>query len=375
VPSHLQAPRSKRPAGSPHAYPGWKAYAALAAVSWLWGTTFLAIRITNEALPAALFACSRFLASGSILLGVCVLLGARLPRGRERLDALFSGALVLGVGSGGWIFAEHYIVSGITALFAATTPLWMVAADAAFPGGRPIHPRTLVGLLTGLGGCALLAGPELARFGFASAYWKGFLITQAGAACWALGSIYSRNRPAQAHPVVNGAFQQLGAGLAWAPAACLLHHGPVLWTVRTAGSFLYLVACGSILGFSAYVYALNHLPVSIASLYSFLNPVVAVWLGWVFYRERFGWHQAGAMAMIFLGVALVKMQETGWAQPAPRWPTPCSKPENENAPAAAAPDGRSLIPPTFDTRSRPPMCSGKKEIDSRSRRSAEAGER
>jgi len=252
------------------------------------------------------------------LLGVCVLLGVRLPRGRERLDALFSGALILGVGSGGWIFAERYVASGITALFAATTPFWMVATDAAFPGGRPIRPRTLIGLVAGLVGCALLAGPELAQFGFASGYWKGFVITQVGAACWAFGSIYSRNRPAQAHPVVNGAFQQLGAGLAWAPAACLLHHGPVFWTARAAASFLYLVVCGSILGFSAYAYALNRLPVSIASLYSYLNPVVAVWLGWVFYRERFGWHQAGAMAVIFLGVALVQMQETGWAQPAPR---------------------------------------------------------
>ena len=287
--------------------PSLKAYGALATVCWLWGTTFLAIRITNESLPPAFFASSRFLCSGGLLLAACFLRKDYLPRGRELFDALFSGALILGIGSGGWIFAEHYVPSGITALLAATTPFWMVGLDAVFPGGEPLHAPTLTGLLVGFAGCALLIGPHLVGAKLASGYWKGLLITQAGAVCWAFGAIYSRNRPARAHPIVNGAFQQLGAGLLWVPFA-LLARGPVSWTERAAASFIYLVVFGSIVGFSAYAYALNHLPVAVTSLYWYINPVVAVWLGWLVYREQFGWHEAAAMGIIFLGVALVQMQ-------------------------------------------------------------------
>jgi len=285
-----------------------KAYGALAAVCWLWGTTYLAIRLANETLPLAFFASARFLLSGGFLLLACWWRGDYLPRRRELIDAFISGVIILGLGNGCLILAEHYIPSGMAALLVATTPFWMVGIEALFPRGERIHPPTLLGLLVGFGGCALLVGPELARTGFASGYWKGFLALQVGALGWSFGSIYSRNRPRLAHPVVGGAFQQLGAGLVWAPIALLAHHGPIVWTSRSLGGFLYLVVFGSILGFSAYLYALHHLPVAIVSLYSYVNPVVAVWLGWLVYREPFGLREAAAMMIIFLGVGLVKTQ-------------------------------------------------------------------
>ena len=143
--------------------------------------------------------------------------------------------------------------------------------------------------------------------GFTSAYWKGFAALQVGSVGWAAGSIYNRNRPRTAHSFVNGAVQQLGAGLAFLPFA-LAGSWPASWTARSAGAFFYLVIFGSILGFSAYVYALDHLPVAVATLYSYINPLVAAWLGWLFYREPFGAREATAMGVIFLGVGLVKMQ-------------------------------------------------------------------
>lgn len=261
--------------------------------------------MANESLPPAFFVSARFLLSGGLLLAVCILRRDYLPRGRELADALLSGAVVLGIGNGALIIAEHYIPSGIAALFVSTTPFWMVGIEALFPGGEPIHGPSLAGLLVGFSGCLLLIGPELARTGFASGSWKGFLAVQAGAMGWSLGSIYNRNRPRKAHPFVTGAMQQLGAGLAWAPVA-ILTRAPVSWSARSAFGFWYLVIFGSILGFSAYVYALDHLPVSIASLYSYVNPVVAAWLGWAFYREPFGLREAAAMAVIFVGVGLAK---------------------------------------------------------------------
>ncbi|HYM09206.1 MAG TPA: EamA family transporter [Bryobacterales bacterium] len=285
-----------------------KAYGSLAAVCGLWGTTFLAIRMASETLPLPFLVSGRFLVSGGLLLAACVARKDYLPRGRELADALLSGALVLGVGNGALTFAEHHIPSGIAALFVTTTPFWMVGMESLFPGGEPIHRPALAGLVVGFSGCALLVGPDLLHAGFASSYWKGFLAIQVGALGWSFGSIYNRNRPRRAHPIVSGAFQQLGAGIAWAPLALLLTPQPVSWTARSAGAFAYLVVFGSILGFSAYVYALDHLPISVASLYSYVNPVVAVWLGWLIYREPFGAREAAAMVVIFLGVGLVKMQ-------------------------------------------------------------------
>jgi drug/metabolite transporter (DMT)-like permease len=282
-----------------------QAYGALAAVCWLWGTTYLAIRMANEWLPVAFFLSTRFLLSGGILLAICALRGSHLPRGRELADTLLAGVLTLGVGNGCLILSEHYIPSGIAALFVATTPFWVVGVEALFPGGERIGLRSLAGLLVGFAGCALLVVPELGRLGFSSQYWKGFLALQVGALGWSFGSIYNRNRPRMAHAFVNGAVQQLGAGLASLPLA-LASSWPADWTTRSTAAFFYLVIFASIVGFSAYVYALDHLPVAVATLYSYINPVVAVWLGWLVYREPFGPREAAAMGVIFLGVALVK---------------------------------------------------------------------
>jgi len=285
----------------------FKAYGSLAAVCWLWGTTYLAIRMANESLPLAFFACARFLLSGGLLLVICRMRRAQFPRGRELADTLLSGVATLGVGNGCLILAEHYIPSGIAALFVATTPFWMVGLEALFPGGERVGRRSLGGLVVGFSGCALLVAPELGRLGFASGYWQGFLALQVGSVGWAFGSIYNRNRPRTAHSFVNGAVQQFAAGLAFLPLA-LVSPWPAAWTARSGAAFFYLVIFGSILGFSAYVYALDHLPVAVASLYSYINPVVAVWLGWLVYREPFGAREAAAMGVIFLGVGLVKMQ-------------------------------------------------------------------
>ena len=162
-----------------------KAYGSLAAVCWLWGTTYLGIRMANESLPLPFFVSARFLLSGGVLLAICLWRRARLPRGRELADTLWSGILTLGVGNGCLILSEHYIPSGIAALFVATTPFWMVGAEALFPEGERIGGRTLAGLLIGFAGCAVLVAPELGRLGFASAYWKGFAALQVGALGWA----------------------------------------------------------------------------------------------------------------------------------------------------------------------------------------------
>ena len=133
-----------------------------------------------------------------------------------------------------------------------------------------------------------------------------FLLLQFGCASWALGSIAHRRQSSAAHPVVSGAIQQLATGIAYLIPSLGLMSPHVRWSVRGAGAVIYLVCFGSILGYSAYSYALNSLPVAIVSVYTFVNPVIAVFLGWLVYREPFGWHEAAAMLVIFLGVFIVK---------------------------------------------------------------------
>jgi len=127
-----------------------------------------------------------------------------------------------------------------------------------------------------------------------------------GMAGWSFGSIYQLRQNSRAHPVIVGAVQQLAAGALLAPLIFLFRGHPIQWGVRGVSALFYLVFFGSIVGYSAYVYALDRLPVAIVSIYPYVNAVVAVALGWLFYREPFGLREALAMAIIFTGVAIVK---------------------------------------------------------------------
>lgn len=137
---------------------------------------------------------------------------------------------------------------------------------------------------------------------------KGFLILQLGCFSWSLGSLLQRKQATFAHPIVSGGVQQLAAGLAFVVPA-LVAGGDIHWHARGVGAMLYLVMFGAIVGYSSYMYALEHLPVAVVSIYNYVNPVVAVILGWIVYREPFGAREATAMAVIFTGVAMVKQAE------------------------------------------------------------------
>jgi drug/metabolite transporter (DMT)-like permease len=229
-----------------------------------------------------------------------------VPRGRELAAACFSGALVLGVGNGCLVYSELLIPSGVAGLIITISPFWMVGMEALLPGGERLHAPTMVGMAVGLAGAALLFTPEPGTGRINTAMVAGFLLLQVGMAGWSFGSIYQRRRTTQAHPVITGAVQQLAAGMAFLPLAVLVPEHPVHWSARGIAALLYLVFFGSIVGYSAYAYALDRLPVAIVSIYPYVNAVVAVALGWLFYREPFGSREALAMVVIFAGVAIVK---------------------------------------------------------------------
>jgi drug/metabolite transporter (DMT)-like permease len=287
-------------------HPQFFAYLALLAVCFFWGTTYLGIRIALESLSPTVLVSTRYLLSGAILLIVCYFSGAYIPRGRELLGTALFGVIILGIGNGCLAFAEQWVPSGLAAMFITTSPFWMLGIEAALPGGTRLHGPTILAMLVGLFGTLLLVAPAATASGFGGPILKGFLVLQFGCAGWSLGSILQRRHTTKAHPIVSGAVQQFATGLVYIVPAFLIHPEPIRWTGRGMSAVFYLVTFGSIVGYSAYIYALQNLPVSVVSLYNYVNPIVAGLLGFLVFREPFGLRELIAMAIIFLGIALVK---------------------------------------------------------------------
>ena len=259
-----------------------------------------------ESFPPLRLVTVRYLLSGSMMLLFARTRGLYLPRGRELAAACVSGFLTLGVGNGALVLSETMVPSGIAGLIISISPFWMVAAEALLPGGERLHAPTLGGMAVGLAGAALLFTPDPATHGFNRALLTGFVILQLGMVGWSFGSIYQRRKAGKAHPVVAGGVQQLAAALILLPFSLAIPQPPVHWSIRGVTALGYLVVFGSLMGYSAYVYALDRLPVAIVSIYPYANSVIAVFLGWLFYRESFGRRDMLAMLIIFAGVAIVK---------------------------------------------------------------------
>jgi len=259
-----------------------------------------------ESFPPLALVSVRYILSGAILLAWAKARGLYLPRGRELAAACFGGFFTLSIGNGALVFAETLIPSGMAGLIITISPFWMVGMEALLPGGARMHLPTIGGMAVGLGGAALLFTPDAGSHGIDRYFLQGFLLLQLGMAGWSFGSIYQRRNAGKAHSVVAGAVQQLAAGLILAPFALLIRETPIHLSVRGVSALVYLVCFGSIVGYSSYVYVMDRLPVAIVSVYPYVNAVVAVTLGWIFYRERFGMREALAMLVIFVGVALVK---------------------------------------------------------------------
>jgi drug/metabolite transporter (DMT)-like permease len=301
-------------------HPHFQAYLALAAVCVFWGTTYLGIRIAIESMEPAVLMCLRYTISGIILLAVAYFCKAHIPTGRELWYTALHGVIIIGTGTGCLVYAEQWVPSGLASVFITVSPFWMIGVEALIPGGARLHGPTIVGMFVGLAGTVLLVAPEAMHEGFGGPLLRGFLLLQIGCAGWALGSILQRRHHTKAHPVVSGAVQQLATGLAFAIPALFARPHPSTWSTRSIGAVAYLVVFGSIVGYSAYIFVLDRLPVSVVSIYNYINPIIAVFLGWLFFREHFGLQEMIAMLIIFAGVALVKRYSL---PPAPK-PAPVS---------------------------------------------------
>jgi drug/metabolite transporter (DMT)-like permease len=292
------------------------AYGAWAAVCLFWGTTYLAIRVGLETLQPTLFAGLRFLVAGSILFFIMSRQrNARMPVRREWFDLGVVGMMLLGIGNGAVVWAEQWVPSGMAALLVATSPFWAAALERLQGGGERVGLRGLLGMAVGFGGLALLVGPQLFGAELNGKYLLGILIIQVGCFFWQAGSLYAKRRPTGVSPLMASSVQMLWAGLVLTLAGTLIGEwGGMRFSARSTGAFLYLVVFGSIVAYSAYMYAIQKLPLPLVSTYSYVNPIVALVLGWLVLSEPLGWSERGAALVILLGVALVKTSPRELAQ-------------------------------------------------------------
>jgi drug/metabolite transporter (DMT)-like permease len=272
----------------------------------LWGTTYLAIRIALESIPPLSMSAFRWIIAGTLILAVLEARGEALPERHTWPSLAILGILLLGFGNGGVVWAEQTVPSGLTALLVATVPFWMVGIDALRADGERITTRRAVGLLVGFAGIVLLVWPEIRTSG-GRGFLSGVVAAQIACIGWAIGSTYARRRRAEENVLAVAAYEMLFGG-AFLLILGLLNHewGRVAFTRRTAGALAYLIVFGSLAGFSAYTYALKHLPVATVSLYAYVNPVIAVMLGTLILNEPFNWRMGIAAAVVLAGVALVR---------------------------------------------------------------------
>ena len=284
---------------------------AFAIVYVIWGSTFLAILFAIQTLPPFLMASARFLVAGSLLYAWSRLVnGAEAPSLTNWRATAVVGALLLLGGNGLLVWSEQRIPSGVAALLVGTVPCFMVLIDWLRPNG--VRPTALViaGLLLGLLGLVWLIGPDN-LMGGGRADFVGAVVVVLGSFSWALGSVYSRHAATPPSPFLSTAMQMLGGGAALLVLSVLLGEPWVFdasaVSLRSALGLLYLIVFGSIVAFSAYIWLLRVSTPTRVSTYAYVNPVIAVILGWALAGEALTPRMAIAAAVIVSGVALITL--------------------------------------------------------------------
>ena len=259
--------------------------AAFAAVYFIWGSTYLGIRFAIETIPPFSMAALRFLSAGAILFGWSTWRGAGRPPWAHGRSALVVGTLLLVSGNGLLSWAEQFIPSGVAALIVGTVPVWMVLLDALRPEGSRPGAAVVLGLVLGMAGIAILIGP--AELGGSPVDIPGALAVCVAAFSWALGSIYSRSAPQSSSTLQNVGMQMLLGGVLLLCVALALGERvePALISARSAWALVYLSLIGGVVSYSAYVWLLKVSTPAKVSTYAYVNPVVAVLLGWALAGE------------------------------------------------------------------------------------------
>ena len=296
----------------PHGAEATRAWTAWAAVCLIWGTTYLAIKVALETMPPFLMGGLRYVSAGLLLAAILRLRGHKLPGVAAWPTLAVVGFFMLAFGNGGVVLAESWIPSGLTAVLIGTTPFWMLGVEAIFNRNQTIHARQWIGVAIGFSGIVMLVWPEITAGGAEGRNFVwGVVAVQAACAGWAIGSAYTKRHVLPGDILGSAAMQMIFGGASMLIVGTVLGEWPHLhFNQKTAGMFLYLTLAGSLVAFAAYSYALKHLDVAIVSLYTYVNPIIAVILGAILLGESLHARMIVAAAVILLGMAIVKTTGT-----------------------------------------------------------------
>ena len=286
---------------------------AFGLVYFFWGSTYLAIDIAVERIPPALMCGIRFFIAGVFMLIFCGIRGRRIwYKPRQLGQMVMVGLLLLLGGNLTLSYAETKIASGLAALIVAITPLWFLVLDRLLLGNHRISIRGKAGLGFGVVGLFVLLWPQLvATTSFGRTELWSSLSLIGGSFSWALGSVLAKKwKSPEVDPFSAMAWEMIAAGVGNGLVAMFLGDlAKVVWTSRGLSAVIYLIVCGSWIGYTAYIWLLGHVPTSKVSTYAYVNPVVAVFLGWLILEERIDAYILAGSAVVILSVILVTSAE------------------------------------------------------------------
>lgn len=278
----------------------------------IWGSTYLGIRIGLESIPPFFLVAARFLVAGAILFAYCLLKGEKAPSVKTFATIGFGGVLMLFLGNGAVSFSEQYLPSGLAAIIVATVPLWFILLDKRQWKYHFSNKTIVMGILVGFAGVMLLfAGKRSAGLSGSVMNLVSFFILIAGTVGWAVGSLYSKYKKVEASVTMKASVQMLAAGIVSVLAGLIggehkqMAAGHLSW--QSASALIYLVIFGSLIGYMSYIWLLTVRPAAVVGTYAYVNPVVAVFLGWLIAGEQITLQQVMALAVILAGVILVNL--------------------------------------------------------------------
>ena len=286
-------------------------YVALVIVWIVWGSTYLGMRVVVHEMPPLAAGAMRFLCAGLIMGLVALVVDRRhgWPNARQWLDYAAIGVLLLSVGNSLVMWAEKTVPSGTAALIVATVPVWLLLLDGLRPGGQPWTGRVWLGTVIGLAGVALVARPQA---GMSAGHWPAIIGLQIACLSWTLGSLYTQAVPKRLPLASAAAIEMLAAALVNAVLSRLIGEDVARVaeaSPRAWGGLAYLVVFGSLVGFTAFAYCLNELPATTVGTYAYVNPVVAVFLGWLILGESLTPGLVAGGALIVLSVVLTTLRK------------------------------------------------------------------
>jgi drug/metabolite transporter (DMT)-like permease len=288
--------------------PAWKTLLAFAIIYFVWGSTFLAIRIGVHEVPPLLFAAMRFLVAGVVLFGWMIARGEPSPTRRQWMSVLVLALLIFLIDYGLLFWAEQRVPSGVAAVMMATIPVFIALSEILFLGTQRLTVRLALALLIGIGGVAVLMSHSLS-LGGAPVDRPGAVAIIIGSFTWSIATVLSRRLPLPPSKVMSSGAQMLAGGIMLAFTAAALgefrNFHPSAVSRGAWFSLLYLIIAGSIIGFTAYVWLIHHESPTKVGTYAYVNPVVAVALGYLFGGETLGLRTVLGTVFVLISVLVI----------------------------------------------------------------------